>query len=140
MYMPPKTVLIAARLVFAWLAVCALPAAILIAIVCSGCGGGIATRSAGNINIQAKAGNDIVIRLAGNDATQAAEKTQSIAAQAKGTVDRTAIGGEGAAVAATSKPAKFPVPLPAPAADPPVTNEPDPAPTPITPPAEEPAQ
>lgn len=71
---------------------------IAIAFLLTSCGGGIATRSAGNINIQAKAGNDVIIRLAGNDATQAAEKTQSIAAQAEATVDRTAVGGNDAAV------------------------------------------
>ena len=80
-------------------------ATIAIAFLLTSCGGGIATRSAGNINIQAKAGNDVIIRLAGNDATQAAEKTQSIAAQAEATVDRTAVGGNDAAVSAETPPA-----------------------------------
>ena len=82
---------------------------IAIAFLLTSCGGGIATRSAGNINIQAKAGNDVIIRLAGNDATQAAEKTQSIAAQAEATVDRTAVGGNDAKVEST-----VPTPEPAP--------------------------
>jgi len=76
-----------------------------IASLCSGCGGGIATRSAGNINIQAKAGNDVVIKLDGTKATQAAEKQQSISAQADAKVDRTAVGGNDAKVDATDKPA-----------------------------------
>ena len=81
------------------------PILFALTLLLTSCGGGIATRSAGNINIQAKAGNDVVIHLNGNDATQAAEKTQSIAAQAEATVDRTAVGGNDAAVSAETTPA-----------------------------------
>jgi hypothetical protein len=82
-----------AKIILAALVAFALPALV-------GCSTttGIASRHVGTVSINAKAGKDIVFNLREIDSTQEAEKTQSLDAAAN--VDRTAIGGNDAAVAA----------------------------------------